>query len=99
MSQPFLPSWNLLKALAVHLHSVHIECWHYVSVLQVSFEQFKDALILVLSSNEETLAKESPTRPGSIILCLSLITIYLFLINTKWLSLAVLLKCPVYVAV
>ncbi|XP_058242012.1 ninein isoform X1 [Hemibagrus wyckioides] len=30
---------------------------------RVEFEQFKDALILVLSSNEETLAKENPPRP------------------------------------
>ncbi|XP_026796558.3 ninein isoform X2 [Pangasianodon hypophthalmus] len=32
---------------------------------RVEFEQFKDALILVLSSNEETLAKENPPRPVS----------------------------------
>ncbi|XP_053477607.1 ninein isoform X2 [Ictalurus furcatus] len=30
---------------------------------RVEFEQFKDALILVLSSSEETLAKENPPRP------------------------------------
>ncbi|KAK3573389.1 hypothetical protein QTP86_024623 [Hemibagrus guttatus] len=32
---------------------------------RVEFEQFKEALILVLSSNEETLAKENPPRPVS----------------------------------
>ncbi|KAF5901596.1 ninein isoform X2, partial [Clarias magur] len=32
---------------------------------RVEFEQFKDALILVLSSNDETLAKENPPRPVS----------------------------------
>ncbi|KAF4090473.1 hypothetical protein AMELA_G00052540 [Ameiurus melas] len=32
---------------------------------RVEFEQFKNALILVLSSNEETLAKENPPRPVS----------------------------------
>ncbi|XP_053358384.1 ninein isoform X1 [Clarias gariepinus] len=33
--------------------------------LRVEFEQFRDALILVLSSNDETLAKENPPRPVS----------------------------------
>ncbi|KAI5107908.1 ninein isoform X1 [Silurus meridionalis] len=32
---------------------------------RVEFEQFRDALILVLSSSEETLANESPPRPAS----------------------------------
>lgn len=62
---------HFLKALALHLHSLlNSEYWHCVSILQVEFEQFKDALILVLSSNEETLAKENPPRPGNDLLCL-----------------------------
>lgn len=54
-------------AQAVHLHPVHgYQCC--VFVLQVEFERFKDVLILVLSSSEETLAKDNPPRPGNIIL-------------------------------
>lgn len=53
--------------------TLHVEYWHCVSVLQVEFEQFKDTLILVLSSTEETLAKENPPRPGNIILYVSVL--------------------------
>lgn len=78
MRQPFftlLKSSQGLSSAPVFLikFTMHVEYWHCVSVLQVEFEQFKDALILVLSSNEETLAKENPPRPGNIILCVSVL--------------------------
>lgn len=40
----------------------------FVCVLQVEFEQFKNALILVLSSADETSTnEETPAHPGTII--------------------------------